>query len=169
LRELVLIDGKEFKDDNKSIKKINGGVMEKEKSKKYNGISWWLWIIIVLAAVVVTYKLMPSFSTKSSNAAIVKTTPDTAEEIRTKQYLSSLRGDIVRYFEEKGTYAGWTPNQAAIDQVKKAGSELKTQALTKTSYVIYAKMPSSKLTFCMDANNFTGEVKTLSSSQKTCK
>lgn len=134
-------------------------------------VAWWLWAIIVLAVVAIIVVLILKFTTSGTTATTATTKPDTTEEITIKQYLSSIRGDIVRYHEDKKTYIGWTPNATAIDQVKKMGSEIKTQALTQDTYIIYAKMPSSKTIFCMDnssANGFTGEITSLMAWAKTC-
>lgn len=127
-------------------------------------MTWWLWAIIVIAIAAIAVSLVLKFTTNST----ATTKPDTAEEITVKQYLSSLRGDIVRYHEEKQTYAGWSANTTAIDQVKKMGSELKTQALSKDTYIIYAKMPGSKTVFCLDHTGFTSEVTSLSPWAKAC-
>lgn len=140
--------------------------MPKEQKGHRVHLSWWL---IVLAVVVfgATFAYI-SFS-KNKNNGNIKIKVDTANEIKIKQNLSSLRGDIVRYHDNKQTYVGWSANQTAIQEVKKMGSELKTQALTKDTYIIYAKMPSSKTIFCMDQTGFTGNIKSLGFWQKTCK
>lgn len=142
---------------------------EVKKTIKFFRPTWWLWMVIGVAAIAIITVLVLKFATKSSTATSATTTPDTTEEITIKQYLSSLRGDIVRYHNTKQTYEGWTADQAAIDQVKKMGSELKTQALTKDTYIIYAKMPSSKTIFCMDDKSFTGEITRLMTWAKACK
>jgi len=132
--------------------------------KKHLKISWWLIVVAILAFGGAFYCVSPIIKSKQT---LNKTQPDTKEEINVKQKLSSLRGDIDRYFEANKTYEGWTPNAGDLAKVKAAGSEIKTK-LSKDGYMIYAKMPNSKLIFCMD-KTFTGEMNTISSSQKTCK
>lgn len=134
-------------------------------NKKGVRLSWWL---IVLAVVVFggifTYITM----TKGKTNTATKTKVDTVDEIRIKQSLSSLRGDINRFDVEKKTYVGWTPNAAVAQKVKDMKSEIKT-VLTKDTYMVYAKMPNSKLIFCLDNNGkpgFTGEVKKVG--KQTC-
>lgn len=141
------------------------------KPAKKSGVmhfKWWFWgiigLILIGAIVLLAMKFTGKTTTSTEN---VLTKPDTAEEIKIKQNMSSLRGDIVRFYEEKKTYEGWKPNDAATNQVKAMGSELKTQALTKDNYIIYAKLPTSKTVFCMD-KTFTGEVKSLSGWAKSC-
>ena len=129
--------------------------------------NWWLISIVILVVLVIAASLGVWFSFGPTSQT---TAPkDTTEEITIKQYISSLRGDIVRFGEEKKTYEGWTPNVIAVDQVKKMGSKLKTQALTKDTYVIYASLPTSKKIFCMDNNGFTGQISYIFLWQKTCK
>lgn len=131
----------------------------------------WLWIVAGVAVLAIALTLILGFTQgeTASDGSAVKTQPDTADEIKIKQYLSSIRGDIVRYGESKKTFAGWTADETTVAEVKALGSELKTQGLTEKTYVIFAKMPSSKLIFCMDNKNFTGEIKSLMSWAKTCK
>jgi len=136
--------------------------------KTLKRLPWWLWTAIIVAAAAIITIVIVSLTTKPSDTNNATNKPDTTEEITIKQYLSSLRGDIVRYREEKQTYSGWTPNATAIDQVKKMGSEIKTQALSQDNYIIYAKMPSSKTVFCMD-KDYTGEVSSLMPWAKSCK
>lgn len=136
------------------------------KTKGFRLSKWTMVIIIVAVVAIIASGIL--WLTRNKTTTGVTTKPDTADEIKIKQYLSSLRGDIVRFYDEKKTYEGWTPNVTAVEEVKKMGSELKTQALTKDTYIIYAKMPSSKTIFCMDANGFTAEVKSLMAWAKSC-
>lgn len=124
-------------------------------------------IIAIIAGVAVITCLTIYFIDKAQTGKSATNKVDTAAEITIKQSLSSVRGDIVRYFETQKTYAGWTPTESLKQKMKSLGSEVKTQALSADNYMIYAKMPSSKLIFCMD-KSFTGEVKTIAASQKSC-
>lgn len=147
----------------------NKPVETKPKSKIK--LARWFWVVagIAVLAIAITLILALTRGKTASDGSAVKTQPDTADEVKIKQYLSSLRGDIVRYGESKQTYVGWAPGEHTAAEVKKMGSELKTQGLAEKTYIIFAKMPSSKLTFCMDAANFTGEIKSLMPWSKTCK
>lgn len=136
--------------------------------KKKIKFSWWLWVILVVAVVGVATSFIAKPNKQALTQQKIAAKKDTPQEINIKQNISSLRGDIVRYYESKQTYAGWIPSQATQDIVKKAGSAIKTQALSATGYMIFAKMPNSKLTFCMDRTGFTGEVLSVSGLQKTC-
>jgi len=138
-----------------------------EKKKKRHGVrlSWWL----VVLAVVVFGSVFAIIKVNKNTSTPIKKQPDTADEIKIKQNISSMRGDIVRYFETNKTYEGWNLDPNVEKLVTNAGSSLKTK-LTKDSYMVYAKMPSSKLTFCIDnsgTNGFTDEVYNVST--KTCK
>lgn len=126
------------------------------KKKTHLKISWWLIVVAVIAFGSVAYCISTTNVAKNADT-LVKTKPDTVDEIKIKQNLSSMRGDIVRYFEANKTYATWAPTETITKTVKDMGSELKTK-LTQDSYMVYATMPSSKLIFCMD-NTFTGELK----------
>lgn len=146
------------------IKAVENEVKEAVKTKYYGvKLSWWL---IVIAIVSFGGVFAANYLSQKSNATKTKT--DTSEEIQIKQTLSSTRGTIVRYFEDKKTYVGWTPDENLKEKIKSLGSEVKTQSLSKDNYIIFAKMPNSKLIFCMDVN-FTGEVSTLFTWQKSCK
>ncbi len=127
-------------------------------NKKGIQLSWWLLLVAVIAFGGVFF--LVNANKTASKKPPVKV--DTKEEINIKQTLSSQRGDIVRYFETNKTYVGWTVPAAVATKVKAAGSEVKSN-LTATSYVIYAKMPNSKLTFCMDSKGFTSEVSKVAS------
>ena len=133
------------------------------KKKKGVRLSWWLLVlaVVVFAAVVVFFNLIKTGgitgSTKVKKA-------DTTEEKNIQQTISSMRGDVVRYFEAKNTYVGWAPTDINTNRIKTLGSELKTK-LTATTYMVYAKLPSSKLYFCID-NKFTGQVEKIGS--KSC-
>jgi len=149
-----------------------GNSTQAQGTKKARGfrLTWWLWAIIIIAVVAIIAVVIVRFTSGgASTTGSATTKPDTAEEIKIKQYMSSLRGDIVRFYEENKTYDGWKPNDNAISQVKTMGSELKTQALSKDTYIIYAKLPTSKTVFCMDHNNYTGEVSSLMAWAKACK
>lgn len=135
-------------------------------NKKGVQLSWWL---IVLAVVVFGGIFAYITATKGKTGTTTKAKVDTIEEIKIKQSLSSLRGDINRFNVEKKTYVGWAANVAVAQKVKDMKSEIKT-VLTKDTYMVYAKMPNSKLIFCIDNNGkpgFTGEVKKVG--KKTCK
>lgn len=137
-------------------------------NKKGIRLSWWL---IVLAIVVFggIFAYITTTKGKTGTTNTTKAKVDTIDEIKIKQSLSSLRGDINRFNVEKKTYEGWTTNAAVAQKVKEMKSEVKT-VLTKDTYMVYAKMPNSKLIFCMDNNGkpgFTGEVKKVG--KKTCK
>ena len=148
-----------------------GNTQQTKKTSKGFQMTWWLWTIIIIAVVGIAAVLVVKLTTKDTGATAssITTKPDTAEEIKIKQYMSSLRGDVVRYYEQNKSYASYKPSEAAVTQVKNMGSELKTQAMSASTYVIFAKMPSSKTIFCMDHNNYTGEVKSLMGWAKACK
>lgn len=137
------------------------------KVKKSFRIHRWIWIVAIFAVLAVAANALLVVSSNKAADRLTKK-KDTSEEIKIKQYASSLRGSIVRFFETNKTYVGWNVDKTTQAEIKKIGSELKTQALSKDTYLIYAKMPSSKLIFCMD-NNFTGEITNLMPWQKTCK
>lgn len=137
------------------------------KTKGFRLSKWTIMIMIAAVLAIIASGVIWLTGGKTTTGTAT-TKPDTADEIKIKQYLSSLRGYIVRYHDEKQTYEGWTPNVTTVDQVKKMGSELKTQALTKDTYIIFAKMPSSKTIFCMDANNYTAEINVLMPWAKAC-
>lgn len=130
-------------------------------------LKWWGWLIIIVVIMIASLVIV-KFADRYPSGSDKLNIPDTAEEIQIKQYISSLRGDIVRYHSSKMTYEGWKPDQRTVDEIKKMGSELKTQALSKDTYIIYAKMPNSKTIFCMDHNSFAGEVVKLSNQAKIC-
>jgi uncharacterized protein (UPF0333 family) len=137
-------------------------------SKKGIRLSWWL---IVLAVVVFGgLMIFFQFINAEKKADALKAQPDTAEEIKIKQNLSSMRGDIIRYFDTKKTFVGWAPTKTVQDLVKGIGSEIKVET-DKTTYRISAEMPSSKQIFCMDnsgTSGFAGEVEKVSSKKATC-
>lgn len=134
-------------------------------SKKGIQLSWWLIVLAIVVFGLVFTSI--SLNKKSTQKAKV----DTAQDIRVKQTISSLRGDVSRYFATKKTYVGWQPTGAYQARIKSANTSVKTK-LTKDTYMIYAKLPNSKLYFCMDNSNktgFTGEVKSIPWFSKTCK
>lgn len=139
-----------------------------EETKKTFRLAWWVWLMLIVAVLAIATILALKTTIGNTEANDTTKIPDTKEEITVKQHLSSLRGDIVRYHEKNQTYVGWSPNTNTIEQVKKMGSELKTQALTQDTYVIYAQMPNSKTFFCLDHNGFTSEVLKISLSARSC-
>jgi hypothetical protein len=139
-------------------------------NKKGIRLSWWLLVLaLVVFGGIFAYVTMSKGKTGAGTGTAMKAKVDTIDEIKIKQSLSSLRGDINRFNVEKKTYEGWAPNAAIGQKVKDMKSEIKT-VLGKDTYMIYAKMPNSKLIFCMDNNGtpgFTGEVTKVG--KKTCK
>jgi uncharacterized protein HemX len=137
-------------------------------TKKGIKISWWLIVVAVVIFGAVAFSIYSQQESKNANV-LQKSKPDTTEEIKIKQKMSSLRGDMNRYFTSKKTYVGWAPSDVDAQAIKGMGAELKT-VLSQDKYMVYAKMPSSKVTFCMDNNGtpgFTGELNKIGS--KTCK
>ena len=129
--------------------------------------NWWLISIAILVILVIATSLAVWFSFGQTSQATASS--DTIEEVKIQQNLSSLRGDIVRFYETGKTYKDWTPNQGAVENVKQLGSKIKTQGLSDKTYVIYASLPTSKQIFCMDNNGFTGQISYILPWQKTCK
>lgn len=137
-----------------------------EEPKKHHHIklSWWLVVLALVVFGAVFYVIDVAKKTSKSGATVVPYKPDTANEIKIKQALSSMRGDINRYFETNKTYVGWKP----VASIQALGSDIKTN-LTVSTYMIYATMPTSKQVFCMDnagATGFTGMVKKVG--KETC-
>ena len=141
-------------------------VSEKPKKKHHLKISWWLVILAVVVFGGVGLSVSAIKNAKPATNALVKTAPDTANEIKIKQNISSLRGDVNKYFETNKTYVGWTPNTASATKIQGFGTDLKTK-LGPDTYMVYALMPSSKLVFCMDSTGFTGEMNKLTG-KDTC-
>jgi len=142
--------------------------LESTNPKKWFKLSRWVWVITVIAVGAIAINLVAKLDSNLDSQTESRA-KDTADEIKIKQYTSSLRGDIVRYFETNKTYVGWKVNQSAADAVKKLNSEIQTKALSADNYVVYAKMPSSKLIFCMDSKGYTGMIENMNFWQKSCK
>ena len=130
----------------------------KTNTKKHHGIrlSWWLIVLAIVAFGGALTTVILSKNNAPKVAVNQNKKPDTADEIKIQQAISSMRGDVVRYFETQKTYVGWVPANTNATKIKTLGSELKTN-LTATSYMMYAKLPTSKLYFCMD-QKFTGQL-----------
>lgn len=133
------------------------------KKKKQIKIGWWLILVAIVVFGSVWYLVSQSLDEKVINKK------DTATDIKLKQNISSLRGDISRHFDDKKTYKGWTPSNSAAENLSKIGSEIKTGDLTDSTYMVYAQEPDSKIYFCIDNTGFTGELTKISSKQKSCK
>jgi hypothetical protein len=145
-------------------------IIEKEipRKKHHLRISWWLIVLAIVVFGAAAYLASAAITAKIPTTAtgLHKIKPDTSNEIKIQQTLSSIRGNIITYYEAKKTYVGWAPDQTQANNVKRFGSEIQTK-LSANNYMIYALMPSSKLTFCMD-NKFTGQVNKITVFQKAC-
>ena len=141
-----------------------------EPKKRHFYWIWWIFlglVVIFCAVFLLAYHQKSPAKTNLANKSI----PDTKPEINIKQHLSSLRGNLSTYLATNKTYAGWQAPTSTQKDVQNAGSAIVTQNMTATTYMIYAKMPNSKVVFCMDnhgASGFTGEVKSVTAKQKTC-
>jgi len=91
-----------------------------------------------------------------------------ANDAKIKSSLSSLQAGTAVYYDEHQSYKGFTLDDYTNQQVQSAGSKITVQGLSDKTYVIYAQLPSSKKFWCIDSQNFAGEVSGIQSSAASC-
>jgi|GEM_PF-6827809 len=95
-------------------------------------------------------------------------------EAKIKAGLSTLRSLAQNYYGEKSTYKGYdsrADTQTVINDIASKGSKV-NQNVTDNTFLVYALLPYSKTTYCIDINNagsYAGEVQSISPSQTSCK
>lgn len=123
---------------------------------------------IILAAFLIIIGVLAAMVFFGLNGARGK-----AKDASIKSSVSSIQFTAANYFDtHSDSYVGLEKDSnfiTAQTSVKSKSSEIKYQAISQKSYLIYAYLPDAKQYFCIDATGFVGEIASVSPTQTTCK
>lgn len=122
-------------------------------------------IIGIVAFIIIIGGILAAMVLTSLNSTNSK-----AKEAKIRADISALRTDAEMFASDNnGTYVGWTIKPEFQQGAQSVGTTVYIQNTSKTSYVIYAKLPSSGKYVCADATGQILEINKIMPTQKTCK